>query len=157
VTGEDRALAVAPQSRPYEVIRDARLLTPDDDRVYIIPSWWRNTIRSPSDFSELELLDHVFNAAYTPAATVYMALGTADSTHAGTGLAEPSGDGYARKAITFGAAASRRVTQSAAVTYDQATGAWGTIAHWAVMDALTSGNVLAIRRRSTAARSTSNS
>ena len=40
---------------------------------------------SLSDYAELELLDHVFNAAYSPVATVYLALCTADPTDAGTG------------------------------------------------------------------------
>lgn len=96
-----------------------------------------------SDFLANELLDHVFNAAYAPAATVYLALSTANPTDAGSGMAEPSGNAYARQAITFNAAASRRVTQSATVTYPQASGAWGTISHWAVFDALSGGNMLA--------------
>lgn len=98
---------------------------------------------SLSDYSELELLDHVFNAAYTAAATVYLGLSTADPTDDASGLAEPSGNGYIRKAITFGAAASRKVIQSGAVTFDEATGSWGTISHWGVFDAESAGNMLA--------------
>lgn len=98
---------------------------------------------SLSDYSENELLDHVFNVAYTPAATVYLGLSTANPTDSGSGLAEPGGNGYARKALTFAAAASRTVAQNATVTFDQATGAWGTISHWAIFDAVTSGNMLA--------------
>ncbi|MGB2787845.1 MAG: hypothetical protein WBC13_00785 [Dokdonella sp.] len=96
-----------------------------------------------SNYLANELLDHVFNAAYTPAATVYLALSTANPTDDGSGMAEPSGNGYARQAITFGAAASRRVTQSGVVTFPIATGAWGTVTHWAVFDASTAGNMLA--------------
>lgn len=41
---------------------------------------------SLSNYLELELLDHVLNnAAYSPAATLYLALCTADPTDAGTG------------------------------------------------------------------------
>jgi len=98
---------------------------------------------SISDYLENELLDHVFNASYTPPATVYLALSTSDPTDDASGLSEPSGNGYARKAITFGAAASRTITQSTDVTFDQATGSWGTISHWALMDAETSGNMMA--------------
>lgn len=96
-----------------------------------------------STFLANELLDHVFNAAYTPAATVYLGLSTANPTDDGSGLAEPSGNGYARQAIAFGAASARRVTQSATVTFPQASGAWGTVTHWAVFDAASSGNMLA--------------
>jgi len=98
---------------------------------------------SLSDYAELELLDHVFNAAYSAVSTVYLGLSTADPQDDGSGLAEPSGNGYIRKAITFGAAATRKVTQSGAVTFDKATGSWGTITHWAVFDAESAGNMLA--------------
>ena len=98
---------------------------------------------SLSDFAENELLDHIFNAAYTAPSTVYVALSTADPLDTGAGLSEPVGNGYAREAITFGAAATRRVTQNVEVVFNEATGAWGTITHWALMDALSGGNMLA--------------
>lgn len=95
-----------------------------------------------------KLLDHIFNVAYSPVATVYLALATADPTDAATGASmnEVANSGsYARTAITFGAAASRRVTQSALVTFPTATGSWGTITHWAIVDSAThgAGNALA--------------
>jgi hypothetical protein len=96
-----------------------------------------------SSYLANELLDHVFNAAYTPAATVYLGLSTANPLDDGSGLAEPVGNGYARRSITLGAASARRVTQSANITFPQASGAWGTLTHWAIFDALTSGNMLA--------------
>lgn len=103
---------------------------------------------SLSNFAELELLDHVFNAAYSPPAAVYLALCTADPTDAGTGASmnEVANTGsYARTAITFGAASARRITQNALVTFPQATGAWGTVTHWAIVDSAThgAGNMLA--------------
>lgn len=103
---------------------------------------------SLSDYSELELLDHVFNTAYSSVATVYLALCTADPTDAGTGASMnecANSNNYSRKAISFGAAASKVVTQSGAVTYDQATGSWGTVTHWAIVDSAThgAGNMLA--------------
>lgn len=103
---------------------------------------------SITNFLEDELLDHVFNATYTPPATVYLALCTADPTDAATGASMnevADANGYARQAITFGAASSRRVTQSAQVTFPQASGAWGTASHWAIVDSAThgAGNALA--------------
>lgn len=103
---------------------------------------------SLSDYSELELLDHVCSAAYSPVATVYLALCTADPTDAGTGASMnecPNSGSYARTAIAFGAAASRRITQNAVVTFPAATGAWGTVSHWAILDGGThgAGNMLA--------------
>lgn len=109
-----------------------------------VPGW----AGSFSDFAELKLLDHTFeNTAYTPAATVYLALATADPTDAGTGatIAEPTYTGYARKAITFGAAATRQVAQSGVVSFDQCTVGSATVTHWAVLDGATTGagNMLA--------------
>jgi hypothetical protein len=103
---------------------------------------------SLSDYAELELLDHVFNAAYTPAATVYLALCTGDPTDAGTGASmnEVANSGsYARTSISFSAAASRRITQSGGVTFPTASGSWGTVSHWAIVDSAThgAGNMLA--------------
>ncbi|MBI5578129.1 MAG: hypothetical protein HY895_03170 [Deltaproteobacteria bacterium] len=99
---------------------------------------------SLSDFAENEVLDHILGVgAYTPPATVYLALSTADPTDAGSGLAEPSGNGYARTAIAFGAASARAIANSAVVTFPQASGAWGTITHWALMHAAAGGSMLA--------------
>lgn len=104
---------------------------------------------SLSNYAENALVNHICrNSAYTPAATLYLALATADPTDAATGASmnEVANTGnYARTAITFGAAASRRVTQSGAVTFPQASGAWGTVTHWAIVDSAThgAGNVLA--------------
>lgn len=101
---------------------------------------------SLSNYSENELLDHIFNAAYSPVATVYLAISTADIGEAGSGLAEPlTANAYARKAISFAAAASRKVTQTGAVTFDTATDSWGTITHWGIYDSGTraAGNCLA--------------
>jgi len=102
---------------------------------------------SLTDYAENELMDHLFNAAYTPSAAIYLALCTADPTDAATGASMSEvadSGGYARTAITFGAAASRRVTQNAQVDFPTATGSWGTVTHWAIVDSAThgAGNVL---------------
>ena len=104
---------------------------------------------SISDFLELELLDHIFNVAYSPPANVYLALCTADPTDAGTGATMnecAAANGYARTEITFDAEATRSVQQAANVEFPQASGGgWGTVTHWAVMDGDTEGadNMLA--------------
>lgn len=103
---------------------------------------------SLSDYAENKMVDHGLGTAYTSVATIYLALCTADPTDAGTGASmnEVANSGsYTRKAISFGAAASRRVTQSATVTFDRATGSWGTVTHWALVDSATygAGNMLA--------------
>jgi len=81
------------------------------------------------------------NTTYTSPATVYAGLFTSDPTDAGSGT-EVSGGSYAREAITFGAPSNGVSVNSAAVEFDQATGDWGTITHFAIFDALTTGNML---------------
>lgn len=99
---------------------------------------------SISDFLENELLDHVMGVgAYTPSATMYLGLSTADPLDDASGLGEVSGGSYARQSIAFNAAASRKVENTSLVTFPKATGAWGTITHWALFDALTAGNMMA--------------
>lgn len=99
---------------------------------------------SLSNTIENEVLDHVLKVgSYSPPATIYIALSTADPGEDGGSISEPSGNNYEREAITFGVAASRAITQSGAVTFNQASGSWGTITHWALFSALTSGTFMA--------------
>lgn len=81
------------------------------------------------------------NTSYTSPSTVYVGLFTSDPTDAGSGT-EVSGGSYARKAMTFGSPSNGASTNSGAVEFDQATGNWGTITHFAIFDALTTGNML---------------
>jgi len=97
-----------------------------------------------SDYLENEVLDHVLgNGAYTPAATIYVGLWTADDgLESGTLTSEVSGGSYARQSITFDAATGGSADSAATVTFPAATANWGTITHVALMDASTAGNVL---------------
>lgn len=97
---------------------------------------------SISDFLELELLDHVFNAAYTPPATVYLALFESDPLDAFSGT-ETAYTNYARQAIAFDAAASRNIDQTALETFPANGGSTVTITHWAIFDAVSAGNGMA--------------
>jgi hypothetical protein len=81
------------------------------------------------------------NTSYTSPATVYAGLFTSDPTDAGSGT-EVSGGSYARKAVTFGAPSNGASVNSAAVEFDQATDNWGTITHFGIFDASSSGNLL---------------
>jgi hypothetical protein len=102
---------------------------------------------SKSDYLENELLDHVLgNAAYSAPSTTYIALFTTAPTDAGGGT-EVSGGAYARVAFANNAtnwpAASGGTKQNGvAITYTQATADWGTVVAFAIMDALTVGNIL---------------
>ena len=72
------------------------------------------------------------NTSYTSPSTVYVGLFTSDPTDAGSGT-EVSGGSYARKAMTFGSPSNGASTNSGAVEFDQATGNWGTITHFAIL------------------------
>src|SRR3972149_2861361 len=92
--------------------------------------------------AETLLADHLFNDAYTPVATIFLALASADPTDAATGSSfnELANIGaYARATLTFGAAASRAITQTGAVLFATATTAWTTAAYWAVLNTSTYG------------------
>jgi hypothetical protein len=81
------------------------------------------------------------NTTYTSPSVVYVGLFTSDPTDAGSGT-EVSGGSYTRKAMTFGAPSDGASVNSSAVEFDQATANWGTITHFAIFDASSSGNML---------------
>ena len=81
------------------------------------------------------------NTTYTSPSVVYAGLFTSDPTDAGSGT-EVSGGSYARKSATFGAPSDGVSTISSAIEFDQATGSWGTVTHFGIYDASTSGNLL---------------
>lgn len=106
-----------------------------------------------SDYLENVLLDEVFGGAdYTPPATLYIGLST---TAIGTDLdlaaiAEPPGGaGYARADVVNNAAnwpatgGDGTKANGTPITFDQATGDWGTVTHFFIADAVTAGNILA--------------
>lgn len=96
-----------------------------------------------SDVWEAEILDHVFDIGAYSAPTIYVGLSTADPTDDASGLAEPSGNGYARKVYSSWSRATSTVDNDGAITFAQATGSWGTITHFALFDALSGGSMLA--------------
>ena len=97
------------------------------------------------DYLEDELLDHVFGKGSYASPVIYVALSTEDPLDDGSGLAEPSGDGYAR-AQTSGAdwnvSSSGAIDNINEIRFNEAAGNWGTITHFALMDAASGGNLL---------------
>ena len=81
------------------------------------------------------------NTTYTSPATVYVGLFTTDPTDAGSGT-EVSGGSYARQSASFAAPSDGASATSADVTFPQATANWGTVTHFGVFDASSSGNLL---------------
>ena len=101
-----------------------------------------------SNYLEVELLDHVFmKGDYTSPTNIFVALCTADPTDAGTGstITEPSGGAYARVSTAgtdWDAAAAGATANATAIEFTQATGSWGTVTHFALVDAASAGNML---------------
>ena len=112
-----------------------------------------------SDYLENKLVDWFFRGqAFTPPATVYIALLTATTDDDGSPLTEVSGGSYARVAVASSLAnwagtqsagstvassgASGTTSNNNPVTFPVPTANWGNITHFAIMDASSGGNVL---------------
>lgn len=100
------------------------------------------------DTYEQKVLDHILtDPAWTPAATLYLALSTTTPTEAAGNFTEPSGNAYARVstvAADWNAASGTAPAikdNSAVKTFPAATGSWGTVTHFGIFDALTVGNL----------------
>lgn len=95
-----------------------------------------------SDWSENALLDWLMGGASpTRPTTRYLALFTAAPNDAGGGT-EVSTGGYARQAMTCGAAASGTCSNDAAVSFTASGANYGTVTHVGIFSASTSGNLL---------------
>ena len=98
-----------------------------------------------SDYLEDKVLDHVFGGtAYTAPTTLYVALYTVAPTDTGGGT-EVSGGACARETATFNVAATNPPTSrsAAAVEYPTATADYGTVVAVGILDASSSGNLMA--------------
>ena len=95
-----------------------------------------------SDYLDLKFLDHFTGTASTTApSAVYLGLSTASLADDASGT-ELSGNNYTRKAITFASASGGSIASNSAVEFNSATGSWGTVSHWGIWDASSSGNLL---------------
>jgi len=94
-----------------------------------------------SDYLENKVLDHVFGSTAMTQPTRYLALLTAAATDS-TGGTEVIGAWYSRKAITFGAASGGTISNNNTLDFGTVSGSAVTITHWAILDAVTGGNVL---------------
>lgn len=111
-----------------------------------------------SDYLENKIIDWLLRGqAFTPPATVYVALLTASANDAG-GATEVSGGSYARVAVASSMAnwagtqaaastsassgTSGTTSNNSAITFPAPSANWGSIVGMAVYDASTSGNLL---------------
>ena len=101
---------------------------------------------SLSDYQENAFLDHVLKTTPLSQSTnLYLALVTTLATDASIGatLTEPASN-YARvNHNSWDAAASRASENTGSVTFVEATGSWGTIVGWAIVDSASgAGNII---------------
>ena len=100
---------------------------------------------------ETHVLNYVFTATSVTRPTAwYVGLFTADPTDSGSTANEISGNGYARRTVSF-TVSNDLATNSAAVEFPAASGGnWGTVSHMAVMTAATGGTMIVHAALSTA-------
>ena len=95
-----------------------------------------------SNFFEDKIIDHMLRAvAFTPPATLYLALYTTAPTDAGGGT-EVSGGAYARQSFTLTVASGGASSNSADITFPTATANWGTVVACAIWDNAATPNML---------------
>lgn len=106
---------------------------------------------SKTDSLESRLLDHIFKGGATPALSalsqVWVAMFTAVPSDSSGGTEVTIGSfGYARQAVAAAGwnhtAGSNTVTNANEIAYNAVTGSAYTVVGWAIMDALTAGNML---------------
>jgi len=95
-----------------------------------------------SDYLENEILDHILaTGSYTAPSNVYVGLSTGSFNDDNSGT-ELTGNNYSRVSATFSAASSGTTSNSAAIEFAAASGSWGTVTHFGIFDAASSGNLL---------------
>ena len=105
-----------------------------------------------SNYLEEKILKHIFGlGTFTKPSSVYVGLATAtiSDTTTGSTVTEPSTGAYARvtvanNATNFPAATGTTATKKngVVITFPEATASWGTVTHFFIADAATTGNVL---------------
>lgn len=96
-----------------------------------------------SDSFEADIIDYFLrNQSVTQPTTVYLGLSSTTPTEAGGNFTEPSGNGYARQAVTWGAPSAGVSTNTNAITFGPNTGSdWGTMTYLGLFFASTGGTV----------------
>ena len=96
-----------------------------------------------SDYLEGKILDHVLSTtSFTMPTGVYVGLSTGSFGDDNSGT-ELSGSGYVRQGdVAFDAASGGVADNTSNIEFPAATGSWGTVSHWGIFDAATSGNLL---------------
>ena len=99
---------------------------------------------SKSDYAEDKVNELLVGKTAFTLPTAYVALYTAAPSDSGGGT-EVSGGSYARKSTAgadWAASSGGSISNANAITFVTASGSWGTVTHFGVFDASTSGNLL---------------
>jgi hypothetical protein len=109
-----------------------------------------------TNYAENKTIDHLFRTTTWTPSTAYVGLMTSACSDTGAGT-EVSGGSYARVSVTKGDAqwkgthgsttgdssgTSGTISNAAAITFPAPTANWGTVTHWGIWDAASSGNLL---------------
>lgn len=100
-----------------------------------------------SQYLDKKLMDQLFKGTAYTWPTIYVALSTANPLADNSGMAEPTGNNYARVATATGdwnacVLGTGQTSNANAITFPQASGSWGTITYFALFDASSGGNQL---------------
>jgi hypothetical protein len=98
-----------------------------------------------TDYTENKVLDHVVGKTSFTMPSIWIALFTAAPSDTGGGT-EATGGSYARKSTAgadWAAASGGATSNAAAITFVTPSASWGTVTHFALMDASTAGNMIA--------------
>lgn len=95
-----------------------------------------------ADQLEADIINHFLKvtAAVAQPTNLYLLLFTADPTEAGSTSNEVGSSlGYSRQTIAFASpttnGTAKRTSNNAQITFGPATGSWGTVTHFAIVDA----------------------
>ena len=102
-----------------------------------------------TDYLEDKLVSLVFGAAaFSAPANLFIGLSSSSITDSGGNITEPVGNGYARKSVTnnatnFPLSSGGAGSNGTQISFNTATGSWGTVVDFFIADASSGGNVLA--------------
>lgn len=104
-----------------------------------------------SNYTENKVLEHIVGEASFTMPTAFVALYTADPTDTGTGSQAQEvtlgANSYSRVATNtnhWASASGGTIKNGSDITFPEASGAWGTVTHFAILDASgTAANMLA--------------
>ena len=110
-----------------------------------------NAVMGLVDYGENRILDAMLGSDHSSVfpATVYIGLFTSAPNDAGSGGVEVTGGSYARVSVnpldanwTAASSVDGVTTNAAAITFPAPTANWGTVTHFGIFDATTTGNLL---------------